>query len=83
MKKIGRLELIEQVHSFAYPIDPRYDKEFDQVAEYLQDRGIQFQSNSDGPIILIGFCAVLKKLLNLYLHEIYHHFNRSIKRGIL
>jgi hypothetical protein len=83
MEKIGGLELVKQVHSLCYPIAGTFGDEFNQVANYLQARGIQFQSNSDGPIILIGFSAVLKKLLNLYPHEIYHHFYRNLKRGIL
>jgi hypothetical protein len=83
MRKIGGMELISKVHSLSYPIHENFYKEFDQVADYLQGRGIEFQSNSEGPIILIGFCTVLKKLLNLYPHEIYHHFYRNVKRGKL
>jgi hypothetical protein len=79
----GGLDLLDQVHSLSYPIHPAYEEEFDQMAEYLKGRGISFQSNSDGPIILIGFCTVLKKLLNLYPHEIYHHLMRNVKRGLV
>jgi hypothetical protein len=79
----GGLDLLDQVHSLSYPIHPAFEKEFYQMADYLQGRGISFQSNSEGPIMLIGFCTVLKKLLNLYPHEIYHHFMRNAKRGIL
>jgi hypothetical protein len=81
--QMGGLELIRQVYSFSYPIHPDFEEAFNQTAKYLQERGIEFQSNSDGPIILIGFCAVLERLLNLYPHELYHHFKRSLKRGIL
>jgi hypothetical protein len=79
----GGLDLLDQVHSLSYPIQPAYEEEFYQMADYLQGRGISFQSNSEGPIMLIGFCTVLKKLLNLYPHEIYHHFKRYAKRGIV
>jgi hypothetical protein len=79
----GGLELLEQVHSLSYPIHAVYQEEFYLMADYLQGRGISFQSNSEGPIILIGFCTVLKKRLNLYPHEIYHHFMRNAKRGIV
>jgi hypothetical protein len=83
MKKIGGYEIIEKVHSLSYPIHTDFEDEFYDTEQYFRKRGVEFQSNSDGPIILIGFCAVLKKLLNLYPHEVYHHFNRNLKRGIL
>jgi hypothetical protein len=79
----GGLDLLDQVHSLSYPIHPAYEEEFYQMADYLQGRGISFQSNSEGPIMLIGLCTALKKLLNLYPHEIYHHFMRNAKRGVI
>ncbi len=82
-ERIGAWELIKKVHQRAYPIHPEYEADFDRLANYLVERGIEFQSNSEGPIILIGFCTALMQLLNLYPHEIYHHFKRNLKRGIL
>jgi hypothetical protein len=79
----GGLDLLDQVHSLSYPILHAYQDEFYQMAEYLQGRGISFQSNSEGPIMLIGFCTILKKLLNLYPREIYHHFIHNAKRRII
>lgn len=81
--KLGGLELLDEIRSLSYPIHPDFEEEFDQVAAYLQGRGIEFQSNSDGPIMLIGFCTVLKERLNLYPHEVYHHLKRNLKNGKL
>jgi hypothetical protein len=79
----GGLDLLEQVHSLSYPIHPAYEEETYQMANYLQGRGISFESNSEGTMMVIGLCTVLKKLLNLYPHEIYHHFMRNAKRGVI
>jgi hypothetical protein len=83
LNRMGGLDLIHQVHSLSYPLHPDFEEEFNQTAAYLQHRGIEFQSNSEGPIILIGFCAVLKRLLNLHPHEVYHHVKRNVKKGVL
>jgi hypothetical protein len=80
---VGGVDLLEQVHSLSYPIHPAYEEEFYQMADYLQGRGISFESNSEGTIMLIGLCTVLKRLLNLYPHEIYLHFMRNLKRGVI
>jgi hypothetical protein len=79
----GGLDLLKQVHSLSYPIHPAYEEETYQMANYLQGRGISFESNSEGTMMVIGLCTVLKKLLNLYPHEIYHHFMRNAKRGVI
>ncbi|WP_082033947.1 HD domain-containing protein [Cohnella kolymensis] len=82
-RHFGASELIKRIHERADPLHPEYNEDFDELAEYLQRRGIEFQSNSEGPEILIGFSTALKRLLNLYPHEVYHHFKRNLKRGIL
>lgn len=82
-ERLGAWDLLEKVHQRAYPIDSVHEEDFGRLAQYLQERGIEFESNSDGPIILIGFSTALMRLLNLYPHEVYHHLIRNLKRGIL
>jgi hypothetical protein len=61
-------------------------EQFDRKQEmyfYLTSRGIEFEINSEGTDILISACAALQELFRLYPHEVYHHFARNMKRGIL
>lgn len=83
LDQMGARDLLEKVGSLYYPIHSDFQEDFDRIARYLQDRGIEFQSNSEGPMMEIGFSAVLKRLLNLAPHEVYHHFYRNLKRGVL
>jgi hypothetical protein len=83
LRELGALEITQLVLSRSYPIHPDYEQSFNEMAEYLQGRGIEFPSNNDRQIKLIGFSTVLMRLLNLYPHEVYHHFKRKIKRKIL
>ncbi|WP_373231764.1 HD domain-containing protein [Cohnella sp.] len=80
LNQLGALEITQLVHTRSYPIHPSYEQSFDEMAEYLQERGIEFQSNSDSSKFLIGFSTALKHLLNLYPHEVFHHFKRNMKR---
>lgn len=82
-EELGAWELMIKIHQRAYPIYREYEEEYGRLAGYLQERGIEFESNSESPIILIGFCTALMRLLNMYPHEVYHHFKRNLKRGIL
>lgn len=81
--KLGAWDLIQHIHKRAYPLYPEYQDDFDMLITYLQERGIEFEFNSEGPAILVGFCTVLMSALNMYPHEVFHHFKRGIKRGIL
>lgn len=81
---MGGKDLLKQVHANYYPIHEEFTADFDQIASYLQERGIEFQSNSAGQMMENSFsAAVLKRMFNLFPHEINHHFNRNLKRGIL
>jgi hypothetical protein len=70
-------------HKKAYSVELINSDDFDEMAAYLQMRGIEFQSNSEGPMLLIGFSTALKQLLNLYPSQVYLHFKRNLDRGIL
>jgi hypothetical protein len=56
-KRLGAQEFMEILHSRAYSDEMLDSEDFSHMAEYLQMRGIEFQSNSEGPMILIGFCT--------------------------
>jgi hypothetical protein len=61
----------------------KYDKEkMEDASVYLTERGVEF-AQSEGTEILLAFCAALKEKLNLYDYELFHHFSRNLKRGIL
>lgn len=80
LSQLGALEFTQLVHSRAYPIHVEYEQSYDEMAKYLQERGVEFESTSEGAMMLIGFSAALMRLLNLYPHEVYHHFIRNLKR---
>ncbi|MUG86871.1 HD domain-containing protein [Paenibacillus timonensis] len=82
-KRIGAFDLMEEIHTQANSVELINSEEFFAMAEYLQMRGIEFQSNSEGPTLLIGFSTALKQLLNMYPSEVYLHFKRNLERGIL
>lgn len=54
-----------------------------EMYRYLTCRGIEFDINSEGTDIIISSCAAIKEMFHLYPHEVYHHFYRSLKRGLL
>ncbi|WP_028550892.1 HD domain-containing protein [Paenibacillus sp. UNC451MF] len=59
----------------------RNEKEpFQAMAEYLVERGIQFEQ-SEGSELLIAFCAALKQRLGLYNYEVYEHLQRNLRKG--
>ncbi|WP_438317258.1 HD domain-containing protein [Sporosarcina sp. FA9] len=46
----------------------------------LQRKGIQFETNSDGPIILLTFCYELQYRLGWSTDELYRHFKRNLSK---
>ncbi|MBE1444692.1 HD domain-containing protein [Paenibacillus sp. OAS669] len=59
----------------------RYEDEpFQAMAEYLVERGVQFEQ-SEGSELIIAFCAALKQKLGWYNYEVYEHFRRNWKKG--
>jgi hypothetical protein len=68
----------------AYRLGDREQSERKQeMYAYLTSRGIEFEMNSEGTDIIISACAALKEQLHLFPHEVYHHFYRNLKRGLL
>jgi hypothetical protein len=50
--------------------------------EYLRERGVEFESNSEGPEIILAYCVALKTLFGLYNYQLWPHFHRNLKKGV-
>jgi (p)ppGpp synthase/HD superfamily hydrolase len=73
----GLIEMAEEISREAKRI---FDVENDLMTMKLDDlcsRGIQFQSNSEGPFILASFCIALQKKMGWTDQELYKHFKRN------
>ncbi|KMY53331.1 hypothetical protein AC623_04435 [Bacillus sp. FJAT-27231] len=81
LEKAGLLEFVKEVHAEAdfYYRNGRMDFAY-RLMEAFQTRGIEFQSNSDGPILLMLYTAVLQKRLAWSDDEIYRYFKRNEKK---
>lgn len=81
LEKAGLLEFVKEVHAetdFYYRND-RMDFAY-PLMEAFQKRGIEFQSNSDGPVLLMLYTAVLQKRLAWTDDEAYRYFKRNEKK---
>lgn len=57
--------------------------DFEPLRPLMDDlvaRGIQFETNSDGPFILLAFCHELQYRLGWKNDEMYRHFKRNLSR---
>lgn len=50
------------------------------LMENLKRRGIEFETNSDGPFILLAFCNELYYRLGWDFDELYRHVKRNLSR---
>lgn len=60
--------------------DSIYRNQNDHIFSILDDfhsRGIEFQSNSDGPLILASFCIALQNKLQWSNQELFKHFKKN------
>lgn len=60
-----------------------YSKQYEMVTMKLDDlhsRGIEFQSNSEGPFLLSSFCIALQKKMNWTDDELFKHFKRNASK---
>jgi hypothetical protein len=70
--------------------DTIYRNQNDHITVKLDDlhsRGIEFQSNSDGPFILASFCIALQNKMQWSNQELFKHFKKNVdakehERGI-
>jgi hypothetical protein len=57
-----------------------YRNQYDDITEKLTDfqsRGMEFQSNSEGPFILASFCIALQNKMQWSNQELFKHFKRN------
>jgi hypothetical protein len=83
---MNALDVMKSVNELTAAYREGKDEYFNRKQDmylYLTSHGIEFEINSEATDILISVCAALKELLHLYPHEVYHHFYRNLKRGIL
>jgi HD domain len=60
-----------------------YNEEYEKVTTKLDDlsvRGIEFQSNSEGPFLIASFCLALQEMMKWNDQELYKHFKRNASK---
>lgn len=60
----------------------RNPNNYDEICVKLNDlskRGIHFESNSDGPFIIGGFCIAFQQKMSWTDEELFKHFKRNLK----
>jgi hypothetical protein len=60
-----------------------YRNQFDDITEKLTDfqsRGMEFQSNSEGPLILASFCIALQNKMQWSDQELFKHFKKNVTK---
>jgi (p)ppGpp synthase/HD superfamily hydrolase len=79
LKKYGLLSLAEKLTAEAEQI---YKNEYHSILSKLDDfqsRGISFQSNSEGPFILVSYCIALQRYTQWSDQEIYKYTRMNLK----
>ncbi|MEK4030572.1 MULTISPECIES: HD domain-containing protein [Bacillaceae] len=81
LEKAELLEFVKEVHAEVdfYYRNGRMDFAL-PLMEAFQKRGTEFQSNSDGPLLLMLYTAVLQKRLAWSDDEVYRYFKRNEKK---
>ncbi|MBB6444527.1 HD domain-containing protein [Bacillus benzoevorans] len=80
LEEYGLLILAEGLSEEANRI---YREEYDQVLKKLANllqRGVEFQSNSEGPFLIASFCVALQALMKWSDQEFYTHFKRNVSK---
>lgn len=81
LDKKGLVKLAEAIWKNGeaiYRNPQNYESIYDKLDD-LSTRGIQFQSNSDGPLLLASFCIALQQKMNWTDEELFKHFKRNLK----
>lgn len=81
LNKKGIAQLAEDIWKKGESIY-RNPQDYDSICDKLNDlsaRGIQLQSNSDGPLILGGFCIAIQQEMDWTDEELFKHFKRNLK----
>lgn len=76
-------DLVELAQKITTEANRYYRNDYDSLMVKLNDltsRGIEFEINSDGPLILAGFCIALQKEMNWTDEELFKHFKRNKRK---
>jgi len=80
IKSMGILGFVKE--AITYADDTYINADYDKVSplmESLRKRGIDFETNSDGSLILLSYCAELKHRLAWSDKTLHKHFKRNLK----
>lgn len=75
--------LIRFAEELVREADIKYRNQDDRIFVLLNDfqtRGIEFQSNSDGPIILAAFCLAIQNKMQWSNEELFKHFKKNLSK---
>ena len=79
--QLEELGLLDFVRELRVDVDDLYNKQdfrrVESIGKYFTGQGIEFQSNSEGPFMLLAFCHELKHRLGWRDQELYLHFRRN------
>jgi hypothetical protein len=78
LKDSNVFEIAKELTDEAERIYRKGEKEIFAKLDDLSSRGIQFQNNSDGPLILAAFCLVIQKKMNWTDQEVYEYFKKNL-----
>jgi len=79
-QKLEELHLLGVAEALTEEANRIYKEEYEEVLAKLDDlssRGIQFQSNSEGPFILASYSIALQRKMNWTNKELYKQIKRS------
>lgn len=82
-KKLEAKQLIRIAESLVQESDTLYRQSHHDIMSKLEDlhaRGIEFQSNSDGPFILGAFCIALQNKMQWSNEELFKHFQKNASK---
>ncbi|WP_348981345.1 HD domain-containing protein [Bacillus sp. DNRA2] len=80
LQEYGLMSIAEELRAEAKSI---YQEDYDIVIsklEDLQQRGLDLQSNSEGPFLLASFCIAMQKRFNWTDDELYKYLIRNISK---
>lgn len=84
---VGKILESKQLICFAEELikeaDTIYRNQNDRITVKLDDlhsRGIEFQSNSEGPFILASFCIALQNKMQWSNQELFKHFKKNLSK---
>jgi hypothetical protein len=81
-EKAGLLPMLELIHNTTNQIRRDGRENIESMHDYLYERGVRFEYNSEGTEMILAYCVALKKLFGLYNYQLWPHFKRNLKKGV-